>query len=92
MQRPKQITALVTMNRNPDNSRPWQAHARVAIIHPVGMAREGTGEGAHSAVAGKRALEAGISDLLQALKQVPDGGTAPANGNPTDEPAANPSA
>ena len=78
MQRPKQITALVTMNRNPGKSRRWHADARVAVVHPVGMARDGTGEGAQSAIAGKRALEAGISELLQALKQIPAGGTAPA--------------
>lgn len=83
MQRPKQITALVTMNRNPGTSRRWHGHARVAVVHPIGMAREGTGEGAGSAIAGKRALEAGISELLQALKQIPAGGTASANGNPT---------
>ena len=50
MRRPKQITALVTVNRNPGNSRRWHAHARVAVVvHPVGVAREGTGVGAHSA-------------------------------------------
>jgi uncharacterized protein YfaQ (DUF2300 family) len=78
MQRPKQITALVTMNRNHGNSRRWHAHARVAVVHPIGMAREGTGAGAGSAIAGKRALEVGISELLQALKQIPAGGCATA--------------
>ena len=53
MQRPKQIMALVTMNRNPCNSR--RSHARVAVVHPVGVAREGTGEGAHSATRRPRA-------------------------------------
>ena len=91
MQRPKQITALVTINRNSGNSRRWHAHARVAVVHPIGVARDGTGEGAHGAVAGKRALEAGINELLQALKQIPAGGTAPANGTPT-EPVPSPSA
>ncbi len=64
MKRPETITALITMTRDPERPRRWKAEANVAIQEPVMLNAHGAGAGASSDVAGKRALETSVSELM----------------------------
>ncbi len=67
MKRPETITALITMTRDPERPRRWKAEANVAIQEPVMLNAHGAG--ASSDVAGKRALETSVSELMTLFGQ-----------------------
>ncbi len=69
MKRPETITALITMTRDPERPRRWKAEANVAIQEPVMLNAHGAGAGASSDVAGKRALETSVSELMTLFGQ-----------------------
>ena len=70
MKRPEKIKVAVVVERYPKNKRRWVAAARAeAKKGNVGYVRSnGTGDGASSDVAGKRALEDAIRRLIMRFR------------------------